>query len=59
MWHLHIHELKPEISEDGKEVTVRGTGPAVVFVFRTEYEQNLGKLSFFKVLWENLKKELN
>jgi elongation factor G len=50
------HELKPEISEDGKEVMVRDTGPAVVFVFRTEYEQNLGKLSFFKVLSGELKK---
>ncbi|MDZ4750827.1 MAG: elongation factor G [Flavobacteriales bacterium] len=50
------HELKPEISEDGNEVIVKETGPAVVFVYRTEYEQNLGKLSFFKVLSGELKK---
>ncbi|MBL7942497.1 MAG: elongation factor G [Flavobacteriales bacterium] len=50
------HELKPEITEEGNEVKNIATGPAVVFVFRTEFEPNLGKLSFFKVLSGELKK---
>ncbi|MEY3398844.1 MAG: hypothetical protein RL220_1438, partial [Bacteroidota bacterium] len=50
------HELRPEITEDGTEIAPRTSGPAVVFVYRTEYEPNLGKLSFFKVLSGELKK---
>jgi elongation factor G len=50
------HELKPEIGEDGTEVKLTANGPAVIFVYRTEHESNLGKLSFFKVLSGELKK---
>lgn len=50
------HELQPEVSLDGKEIRIDENGPAVLFVFRTEYEANLGKLSFFKVLSGELKK---
>ncbi|MDH5297219.1 MAG: elongation factor G, partial [Nitrospirota bacterium] len=50
------HEMNPEISKEGHEVKVDEDGPAVLFVFRTEYEANLGKLSFFKVLSGELRK---
>ncbi len=50
------HELYPEISEDGREITYSVNGPAVLFVFRTEHEPNLGKLSYFKVLSGELRK---
>lgn len=49
-------ELTPEISLDGKTVSYSQTGPAVLFVYKTEYEPNLGKLSYFKVLSGELKK---
>lgn len=50
------NELKPEIAEDGTEVSFNTNGPAVLFVYRTEHEANLGKLTFFKVLSGELKK---
>jgi len=50
------HELRPEVTDDGHEIRMSTSGPAVVFVFRTEYEPNLGKISFFKVLSGELKK---
>jgi elongation factor G len=50
------NELKPEIAEDGSEIKYNANGPAVLFVFRTEHEPNLGKLSYFKVLSGELKK---
>jgi elongation factor G len=50
------NELKPEIAEDGSEVNYSKDGPAVLFVYRTEHEPNLGKLSFFKVLKGEIKK---
>ncbi len=50
------HELKAEISEEGTEIKYAVTGPAVLFIFRTEHEANLGKLSYFKVLSGELKK---
>jgi elongation factor G len=49
-------ELKPEIAEDGTSVEFSKDGPAVLFVFRTEHEPNLGKLTYFKVLKGELKK---
>jgi elongation factor G len=50
------NELKPEISEDGTEVNFSVNGPAIIFVYRTEHEANLGKLTYFKVLSGELKK---
>jgi elongation factor G len=43
-------EAKPEVSIDGKEIPLDPTKPAVLFVFKTHLEPNLGKLSFFKVI---------
>ena len=50
------NELKPEIAEDGTEVKYSANGAPVLFIFRTEHEANLGKLSYFKVLSGELKK---
>ncbi|MDZ4821999.1 MAG: elongation factor G [Flavobacteriales bacterium] len=50
------HEMKPEITVEGDELKSTTNGPPVLFVFRTEYELNLGKLSFFKVVSGELKK---
>jgi elongation factor G len=43
-------EAKPEVSIDGKEITLDANNPTVLFVFKTHLEPNLGKLSFFKVI---------
>jgi elongation factor G len=43
-------EAKPEITDDGKEIPCDPTKPAVLFVFKTHLEPNLGKLTFFKVI---------
>ncbi|WP_276369593.1 elongation factor G [Chryseolinea sp. H1M3-3] len=43
-------EAKPEIKNDGTEITIDPTKPTVLFVFKTHLEPNLGKLSFFKVI---------
>ncbi len=43
-------EAKPEITEDGKEIQCDPKQPAVLFIFKTHIEPNLGKLSFFKVI---------
>ena len=43
-------EAKPEISEDGKEVPFDISKPAVLFVFKSHFEPNVGRLSFFKVI---------
>ncbi len=43
-------EAKPEITEDGKEIECDPKQPAVLFIFKTHIEPNLGKLSFFKVI---------
>lgn len=43
-------EAKPEISTDGKEIPCDPTKPAVLFVFKSHIELNLGKLTFFKVI---------
>jgi elongation factor G len=50
------HELNPEIGDDGTEVKYNEKDPTVLFVFRTEHEANLGKLTYFKVLSGELKK---
>lgn len=43
-------DLKPEQSTDGKEVKAIKEGPTALFVFKTVYQQNLGQITFFKVL---------
>ena len=43
-------DLKPEVSEDNREVPHDPNGPEVLFVYKTLIEPNLGKMSFFKVI---------
>ncbi len=43
-------EAKPELTTDAKEISFDPTKPAVLFVFKSQLEPNLGKLSFFKVI---------
>jgi len=43
-------EAKSEITTDGTELDYNTTKPAVLFIFKTHIEPNLGKLSFFKVM---------
>jgi elongation factor G len=43
-------EAKPESTIDGKEIPFDATKPTVLFVFKSQLELNLGKLSFFKVI---------
>ncbi|NOS56008.1 MAG: elongation factor G [Cyclobacteriaceae bacterium] len=43
-------EAKPEVTDDGKEIECNPKKPAVLFIFKTHLEPNLGKLSFFKVI---------
>jgi len=43
-------EAKAEITTDGTELDFNASKPAVLFVFKTHIEPNLGKLSFFKVI---------
>jgi elongation factor G len=43
-------EAKPERSTDGQELPIDPTKPAVLFIFKTHLEPNLGRLSFFKVI---------
>lgn len=43
-------EAKPELSNDGKEIPFDATQPAVLFMFKSHLEPNLGRLSFFKVI---------
>lgn len=40
----------PERTTDGKEIPYDPKGPAVLFVFKSHLEPNLGKISFFKVI---------
>lgn len=43
-------DMKPAPTEDGEGLPCDVNGPTVLFVFRTLFEPNLGKLSFFKVV---------
>ena len=43
-------EAKPELTTDRKEIPFDPTKPVVLFVFKSQLELNLGKLSFFKVI---------
>lgn len=43
-------DLAPEVNTEGEEVVCDPKGPQILFIFKTLFEQNLGKLSFFKVM---------
>lgn len=43
-------EAMAERTTDGKEIPCDPEGPAILFVFKSHLEPNLGKLSFFKVI---------
>jgi elongation factor G len=43
-------EAKPERTTEGRELPFDPTKPAALFVFKTQLEPNLGKLTFFKVI---------
>ncbi|MDZ4714536.1 MAG: elongation factor G [Cytophagales bacterium] len=43
-------EAKPETSTNGKDVPFDPSKPAVLFVFKSHIEPNLGRISFFKVI---------
>jgi elongation factor G len=43
-------EAKPELTSNGKELHYDRNQPAVLFVFKSHIEPNLGKLSYFKVM---------
>jgi len=43
-------EAKPERTTDGKEIAFDPKGPAILFIFKSHLEPNLGRLSFFKVI---------
>jgi elongation factor G len=43
-------EAKPEMTIDGKEIHYNPNKPACLFIFKSQLEPNLGKLSFFKVI---------
>lgn len=43
-------EAMPERTTDGKEIPYDPKGPAVLFIFKSHLEPNLGKISFFKVI---------
>ena len=49
-------EMPGEQSEEGTVVEAKTETDAVVFVYRTEYEPSVGKISYFKVLAGELKK---
>ncbi len=42
-------DLKPEKSEEGKEIFPTTEGSPVLFVFKTIHQPNLGQVTFFKV----------
>ncbi|PIV16650.1 MAG: elongation factor G [Flavobacteriales bacterium CG03_land_8_20_14_0_80_35_15] len=43
-------DLKPQLSVENKEVFYNPKDQTILFVFKTVYEPNLGKISFFKVM---------
>ncbi len=43
-------EAKPELTTEGKDIPFDPAKPTVLFVFKSQLEHNLGKLSFFKVI---------
>jgi elongation factor G len=43
-------DMKEEPTEDGSGLKCDSSGPTTLFIFRTLFEPNVGKLSFFKVM---------
>lgn len=43
-------DIEPEKLENGEELAHSPDGPAVLFVYKSSIEPNLGKMSFFKVI---------
>lgn len=43
-------DLKAVQSLEGEDITANTKGPTVLFVFKTLYQPNLGKITFFKVI---------
>jgi len=43
-------DLKPQLSVENKDVFYNPKDQTILFVFKTVYEPNLGKISFFKVM---------
>jgi elongation factor G len=43
-------EATPELTTEGKNLNFDPSQPAVLFIFKSHIEPNLGKLSFFKVI---------
>ncbi len=43
-------DLKPEQSVQGTEISLKKEAPTTLFVFKTIYQQNLGQITFFKVI---------
>ncbi len=43
-------EAQPETTTSGKEIPFDPAKPAVLFIFKSHFEPNLGRLSFFKVI---------
>lgn len=52
-------DMKAVPTEDGKELPCDPAGPTVLFVFRTLFEPNLGKLTFFKVMSGTVKQGMH
>lgn len=43
-------EAKPEVSKEGTEIPFDASKPTVLFIFKSHFEPNVGRLSFFKVI---------
>jgi elongation factor G len=52
-------EMPAEQSEEGTDINGKKEDGAIMFVFRTDYEPSLGKISFFKVLSGTVAKGLH
>jgi len=48
-------DTQPEISESGDETPYDPKGETVLFAFKTQYEPNLGKMTYFKVISGEIK----
>ena len=42
-------QMHAEKTTDDKEITCDASGPASIFVFKTEYESHIGEINYFKV----------
>ena len=43
-------DVEPPKTTDGKEVKYDENGPTSLFIFKTTYEEHIGKINFFKVM---------